>query len=148
MSLKDRLLDDMKSAMKNHDKLKLSVIRMARAAIKNMEIERKIELDDNGVIEVLAKEVKQRRDAIPEYEKAGRNDIVETLNAEIKILMDYLPQQLSPEELTNMIRAVIEKVGAQSAKDMDKVMSELMPKVKGRADGKLVNQIVKDMLSN
>ncbi len=148
MSLKDRLTEDMKAAMKAKDegKLKLSVIRMAKAAIKNGEIDKKKEFGDSEVIEILAREVKMRRDAIPEFEKGNRPDMVETLNQEIAILMEYLPQQLTEEEIRLLAREIIAQVGAQGPKDLGKVMGVITPKTKGRADGKLVNQIVRELL--
>lgn len=148
MSLKDRLAEDMKAAMKAKDagKVRLSVIRMARAAIKNAEIDKKKDFGDPEVIEILAKEVKMRRDAIAEFEKADRRDQVETLNQEIAILMEYLPQQLTEEEIRQLAREVIAQVGAQGPKDLGKVMGAITPKTKGRADGKLVNQIVRELL--
>ncbi|MFZ7103420.1 MAG: GatB/YqeY domain-containing protein [Peptococcaceae bacterium] len=148
MSLNQRLLDDMKGAMKEREagKLKLSVIRMVRAAIKNVEINSRKELNDEEIIEVIAREVKQRRDSIPEYEKANRQDIVESLQAEINILLDYLPRQLTEDDIRALVRNVIEEVGAASSRDIGKVMGKLMPQVKGKADGKLVNQVVNSML--
>ncbi len=149
MSLNERLMEDMKAAMKAKEagKEKLSVIRMARAAIKNMEIDLKRQLDDQEVVQALAKEVKQRKDAIPEYEKAARADIVAKLHQEIEILQDYLPQQLTEAELREIVSKVIEQAGASGPADMGKVMGAVMPKVTGRADGRLVNQIVKELLS-
>jgi uncharacterized protein YqeY len=146
VTLKERLQEDLKSAMKNKDTKRLSVIRLAKAAIMNLEIARGHELNDQEVIEVLAKEAKQRTDSIPEFEKAGRNDLVETLYREIKIIQEYLPAQLSEAELHRLIQEVIAEVGATSKKELNKVMPVLMPKVKGRADGKLVNQIVNSIL--
>jgi uncharacterized protein YqeY len=148
MTLKDRLVEDMKEAMKAKEegKLRLSVIRMARAAIKNAEIDKRHELSDSEVIEVLAREVKQRRDSIPEFEKAGRPDLVQNLNLEIAILMDYLPQQMSEAEIREVAARVIQEVGAKDAKDLGRVMGKLVPLTKGKADGKLVNQIVKELL--
>lgn len=148
MTLKDRLVEDMKGAMKAREggKLRLSVIRMARAAIKNAEIDKRHELSDPEVIEVLAKEVKQRRDSIPEFEKAGRPDFVQNLNEEIAILMDYLPTQMSEAEVREVASRVIQEVGATDAKDLGKVMGKVMPLTKGKADGKLVNQIVRELL--
>jgi len=150
MSLKERLLDDMKKAMKDKEagKQRLSVIRMVRAAVKNSEINSKKELSDEEVLEVIAREVKQRRDAIPEYEKGNRQDVVENLQAEIKILLEYLPEQLTEDEIRQLVQKVIKEVGASSSKDMGKVMGKLMPQVKGKADGKLVNEIVKVLLQN
>lgn len=146
MTLKERLQEDLKAAMKSKDQLRLSVIRLAKAAMMNLEIARGHELNDQEVIEVLAKEAKQRNDSIPEYEKAGRPDIIETLHNEIKILQEYLPAQLSEAELRELVKTAIAEVNATGKKDMGKVMAALMPKTKGRADGKLVNQIVNSFL--
>ena len=146
MTLKEKLQEEMKVALKNKSQPKLSVIRLVKAAITNLEIDRGHELDDSEVIEVLAKEAKQRKDAIIEYEKAGRNDIVESLKMELQILQEYLPAQLSEEELKAIVQEIIDSVGATSKKDMGKVMAALMPKVKGRADGKVVNQLVNSFL--
>jgi uncharacterized protein len=148
MSIKDKLLEDMKAAMKEKEsgKLRLSVIRMARAAIKNIEINKKRELDDEETLEVLARDVKQRRDSIDEFKKADRQDLVDTLIQEIEILMDYLPKQLTEEEIRTLVKDAVEKTGAKEIKEMGKVMGVLMPKVKGKADGKLVNEIVREFL--
>ncbi len=148
MNLKDRLVADMKDAMKakQEGKLRLSVIRMARASIKNAEIDKKRELSEEEVIEVLAREVKMRRDSIEEYVKANRQDVVDQLNEEIRILMPYLPEQLSETEIRNLVQEALQATGAQGPREMGKVMGYLMPKVKGKADGKLVNQIVKEAL--
>lgn len=141
-------MEDMKTAMKKREagKLALSVIRMARAAIKNAEIDKGHELNDEEVIEVLTREVKLRRDAIAEFAKAQREDQVANLQAEIEVLMTYLPTQMTEEEIRQVIQETITQVGAQGPKALGKVMGALMPKVKGRADGKLVNQIVRDIL--
>ncbi|KXG43180.1 GatB/YqeY domain-containing protein [Tepidibacillus infernus] len=147
MSLMDRISEDMKQAMKNKDKLKLSVIRMIRSAIKYTEIEKQTTLSDEQILDVLTREVKQRRDSLQEFEKAGRQDLVENVQAELEILKQYLPQQLSEQELRNIIQSVIEEIGAKGKSDMGKVMSAVMPKVKGRADGKLINQLVQEYLS-
>ncbi|GAA4858315.1 GatB/YqeY domain-containing protein [Paenibacillus vulneris] len=147
MSLSDRLNEDMKLAMKSQDKFKLTVIRMVRAAIKNIEIDQRKTLDDQEVLDVLSREIKQRKDSLQEFEKAGRDDLAETVKAEIEILMEYLPQQLSEEEVKAIVQQTIQEVGASSKADMGKVMGALMPKVKGRADGKIVNQAVQQLLS-
>lgn len=149
MSLKERLTEDMKQAMKDKEagKLRLSVIRMVRANIKNVEIDRKTELSDDEVLDVVAKEVKMRRDALEEYQKADRSDFVESLKQEISILEQYLPEQLSEAEVRSLVTEVVVSTQALSPKDMGKVMAALMPKVKGRADGKLVNAIVREMLN-
>ncbi|MCS7463471.1 GatB/YqeY domain-containing protein [Paenibacillus doosanensis] len=147
MSLSEKLNEDMKLAMKSQDKFKLTVIRMVRAAIKNIEIDQRKTLDDQEVLDVLSREIKQRKDSLQEFEKAGRDDLAETVKAEIEILMEYLPQQLSEEEVKAIVQQTIQEVGASSKADMGKVMGALMPKVKGRADGKLVNQAVQQLLS-
>ena len=149
MTLRDRLTEDMKQAMKDKEagKLKLSVIRMVRSAAKNVEIDRHKELDDNELLEVVAKEVKMRRDSLDEFRKAGRPELLATLEQEIAILMEYLPEQMSEAEVRTLVIQAVADAQAASAKDMGKVMALLMPKVKGRADGKLVNAIVKELLS-
>lgn len=146
MSLQEKLQEDLKAAMKSKDSRRLSVIRLAKAAIKNTEIAKKKELGDDEVLEVLNREVKQRRDAIPEFQKGNRPDLVENLEAEIAILMEYLPQQMSEEEIRQAVKEVVAAVGAKDARDMGKVMGALMPKVRGKADGRLVNQVVKELL--
>jgi uncharacterized protein YqeY len=147
MSLNERLNEDMKQAMRSQEKFKLSVIRMVRASIKNIEIDQKKTLDDNEVLDVLSREIKQRKDSLQEFEKAGRDDLAENLKAEIAILIKYLPQQLSEEEVKVIVQQTIQEVGASSKADMGKVMGALMPKVKGLADGKIVNQFVLQLLS-
>ena len=146
MSLKEVLQQDLKSAMKERDAIKKNVVTMMRAAILQIEKDKKVELDDEGVIEVITRGVKQRKDSIPEFEKGNRPDLVENIKREVDILMGYLPQQLNEDELQRIISDTIFEIGAQSAKDMGKVMNALMPKINGRADGKLVNTIVKQLL--
>ncbi|MDF2591277.1 MAG: hypothetical protein K0S75_743 [Clostridia bacterium] len=146
MSLKEVLQQDLKAAMKDKDSIRKNVIIMTKAGILQIEKDKKIDMDDEGVIEVIAKGVKQRKEAIPDYEKGNRLDIVENLQKEIDILMSYLPQQLTEEEISRIVSDTIVEVGAQSAKDMGKVMSALKPRISGRADGKLVNIIVKQQL--
>lgn len=147
MGLNERLNEDMKQAMKNQDKFRLSVIRMVRSSIKNIEIDQRKTLDDNEVLDVLSREIKQRKDSLQEFEKAGRQDLVDSLKAEIAIISEYMPQQLSEDEIKQIVQQTIQEVGASSKTDMGKVMSALMPKVKGRVDGKLVNQFVQQSLS-
>lgn len=149
MSTKERLNEDMKQAMRDKEagKLRLSVIRMVRASIKNVEIDRKKELGDEEVLDVLAKEVKMRRDSLEEFKKGNRPDLVAGLEQEIDILMGYLPQQLSDEEVRALVAEAVAQTGASGPKEMGKVMAALMPKVKGRADGKTVNAMVKDALN-
>lgn len=147
MSLKERLQEDWKQALKAKEKSKAETISMARAAVLQVEKTDGNKLSDEQVIEVLAKEVKQRREAILEFEKGNRQDLVDKANEEIEILLGYLPQQLSEEEISEIVRQAVDEVGAGSIKDMGKVMALIMPKTKGRADGKLVSQIVKQYLN-
>lgn len=146
MNLSERLNEDMKQAMKSQDKFKLSTIRMVRATMKNLEIDLKRTLDDNEVLDILSREIKQRKDALQDFEKAGRDDLAEQVKAEAEILAEYLPEQLNEEEIKVIVQQTIQETGASSKADIGKVMSALMPKVKGRADGKLVNQAVQKLL--
>ena len=146
MSLKEQLTADMKEAMKNKEKERLAVIRMVRGAIRQQEIDGQKELGEEDVIAVISKEVKMRRDSIEEFQKGGRKDLVEKTQAEIDVLLPYLPAQLSEDEVRELVKAAVEQTGAATPKDMGKVMGVLMPKVKGRADGKMVNTIVKSFL--
>ena len=148
MSLKEKLTADMKEAMKAREegRQRLGVIRLVRGAIRQQEIDGQRELDDEAVLSVISKEVKQRRDAIEEFQKGGRDDLVRQNEAEIAILVEYLPQQMTEDEVRSAVQEAIAATGASMPKDMGKVMKELMPKVKGRADGKLVNQIVRERL--
>jgi hypothetical protein len=150
MGLTDRVNDDLKASMKARDEFRLSVVRMLKAAVKNREIEKMGALSDDDVIAVVSSMIKQRRDSSEQYLKAGRGDLAQKEEAEIKVLEGYLPEQLSEEELVKIIReAISEAVAgavAPSPNDMGKVMKLLMPRVKGRADGKLVNQKVKELL--
>ncbi|MCI7330611.1 MAG: GatB/YqeY domain-containing protein [Selenomonadaceae bacterium] len=147
MSIKEQLTADMKDAMKAHEKLRLSVIRSARSAVRQAEIDGgHTELDDQGVIAVLSKEVKMRRDSLEEFQKAGRQDLVDQTQAELDVLMHYLPKQLSEAEVKSLVEEAVKATGAQTMKDMGKVMGALMPKVKGRADGKMVNTLVRSLL--
>lgn len=146
MSIKDMLNSDMKAALKAGEKDRLSVIRMAKSAILYAEKEKLHELDDEEVIEVLFKEVKKRKNDINEYERLGKAEVVESLEREVTILSSYLPQQLTDEEVEEIVRQAIIEVGANSIKDMGKVMGTVMPKVKGRADGGLISDMVKKLL--
>lgn len=149
LSLIARLDEDLKTAMKQREagRVRLSVIRLAKAAIKNVQIDKGRELTEEEVLEVIAREMKMRRDAIPEFEKANRPDKVEELKAEMAILEEYLPPQLSEEQIRELVQEALVKSGAQGPKEIGKVMSIVMPQVKGRADGKLVNKIVNEALT-
>jgi len=146
MSIKDMLNQDMKAALKAGEKDRLSVIRMAKSAILYAEKEKLHELNDEEVIEVLFKEVKKRKQDIEEYRRLGKEEVAKSLEQEVAILSSYLPQPLTEEELEKIIRQTISEVGANSLKDMGKVMGAVLPKVKGRADGSLVNSLVKKLL--
>jgi uncharacterized protein YqeY len=146
-TLKDQLNADLKEAMKGGDKVRTETLRMLRSAIKYGEIEAGAEFDDQGILGVVAKQAKQRRDAIGEFEKAGRTDLVEKEAAELKILEGYLPAQLSEAEIRERVRAIIQKLNVTDAKGTGLVMKEAMAELKGQADGKVVNQIVRELLS-
>lgn len=147
MSLDKTLMDDMKQAMKDKDKETVSVIRMIRSALQNEAIKKNGSLSEEDEIAVLSRELKQRKDSLQAFDKAGRHDLVEKLEFEIKVLENYLPKQLTNEELEQIIQETIKEVGASSKQDFGKVMGKVMPKVKGRADGKVVNQLVQKYLS-
>jgi uncharacterized protein YqeY len=142
MTLRETIQEDIKAALKHRETTKLSVARLVKAAIMNLEISRGHQLDDSEVIEVLSKEAKQRKDTIPEFEKANRPDLVANLKAELQILEEYLPAQLSEAEIRQLVAEAVQATGATGRKDLGKVMSALMPQIKGKADGKLVNQLV------
>ena len=149
MSLQERLTEDVKTAMKAREagKSRLSVLRMVKASIRNLEIDRKKELNDEEVLDVLAKEVKMRRDSMEDFRKGNRPDLVAALEEEIAILAEYLPAQLSEEEVRALVDQAVSQAQATTAKDMGKVMAILMPQVKGKADGKLVNTLVRERLN-
>jgi len=147
MSLKDKILQDMKEAMKARDRLRLSTLRLLVSQIKNREIDAKGELKDDEVLVLIRKAVKQRLDSISQYEKGGRQDLADKERAEMEILKAYLPEELSREALLAIIDEAISATGATLPKEMGKVMKEVMPKVKGRADGKVVNELVRKRLA-
>lgn len=147
MSLKDTLLLDMKTAMKEKDVLRKNAVQMVRAAVLQIEKDQKIVLDDDGIIDVIVKEVKKRRDSIADFERGGRQDLIDAANYEINVLTGYLPAQLSADEIEAIVKNAISEVNAQSMKDMGKVMAAVMPHTKGKADGKIVNECVKKYLS-
>ena len=147
MSLKNKLMDDLKSAMKDKDTVRKNAVQMVRASVLQVEKDNKLTLDDEGVIEVVAKEVKKRKDVLPEYEKSGRQDLIDELTREIEVLMVYLPQQMSEEEIEVLVIDAIAQTEAKSMKDIGKVMAVIMPKTKGKADCKVINNFVKKHLS-
>ena len=148
MALKKQLLTDLKAAMKAKDKVRKSTITLIRAAILQEEKDKQIDnLEDSDIEAIISKQYKQRKDSLKEFEKAGRDDLIEQTKAEMAIIEDYLPKQLSQEEIGAIVEDTIQEIGAESMKDMGKVMKAIMPKVKGKADGKLVNQLVGAKLS-
>ena len=147
MSILERIDSDLKVAMKSSEKIKVSTLRMVKSSLKNLEIE-KGELSDDDVIGVLSTLAKQRRESISEFEKGGRQDLADQEREELAVILGYLPEQLSEEELTGIILETIKETGASSLKDMGRLMKSLMPRVKGRADGKLVSRKVKELLGN
>ena len=147
MSLKDRLTNDFKEAMKARDEIRKDTVNFARAAIKQYEVDNRRELDDAGVIDILSKQVKMRKDALTDFEKAGRTDLVEAYSKEIAILTEYLPQQLTEDEIKEIVAGVAAELGIEGGKaNMGKLIGAVMPKVKGRADGGTVKRIVESML--
>ncbi|MCA0970035.1 GatB/YqeY domain-containing protein [Halobacillus litoralis] len=148
MTITERLAQDMKTAMKARDKAKLSTIRMVRASMQNEAIKLgKDSLSEEEEMTVLSREVKQRKDSLQEFKEAGRDDLVEGLQFELEVLQAYMPKQLTNEELEQIVQEAIEEVGATTKADMGKVMTAVMPKVKGKADGSQVNKLVLQQLS-
>ena len=146
--MKEELLKQLKEAMKNKDELKKNTITMLRSAILQVEKDKQIVLNDDQIQEIVAKEVKKRKESIDDYLKGGREDIVQDLKREIEILSEYLPEQLTKEEIETLVDEAIKKVGATSPREMGKVMQEIRPKTAGKADGKLVSDIVKEKLAS
>jgi uncharacterized protein YqeY len=147
VSLIERIDTDVKTAMKEKNELKVSTLRMLKAAVKNKEIDKKVKtLSDSEVIEAIQKQVKQRKDSIAEFEKAGRTDLVNKEKGEMKVLEQYLPKAMGEDELKAIIKKAIETAGAKTKADIGKVMKEVMPQVAGRADGKTINQLASSLL--
>jgi hypothetical protein len=147
MGLEERLVEEMKQAMKSNDKAKLSTIRMIRSTVKNKEIELRKPLDDDGIFRVIQGMVKKNEESIEQFKAGGRMDLVEKETKEIETMKSYLPQPLSREEVLKIIDQTIEETKASSLKDLGKVMKTVMPKLGGKVDGTLVNQLVKERLS-
>ena len=144
--LKEKLMLDLKEAMKEKQILRKNVVQMIRAAILQVEKDKQIELDDNQIIEIIAKESKKRKDSLSDYEKSGREDLIEQVKKEIEIISAYLPKQLSKEEIEIIVKQVIEEIGATTIKDMGKVMKTAKEKIGAAADGKTINEVVKELL--
>jgi uncharacterized protein YqeY len=147
MSLEERLVNEMKEAMKSSDKFRLSTIRMIRSAVKNKEIEQRQKLQDEDIQRVIQGMMRRGEESLEQFRVGGRMDLVEKESKELEILRSFLPQSLSQEEILRIIDQSIEEVEASSLKDLGKVMKSVMPKLQGKADGKLVNQLVKERLS-
>ncbi len=148
MSLKEKLAEDLKEAMRARDETRKSAIRMALAAIKNAEVAAIKEFGDAEVLGVIAKQVKQRRESIEEFRKAGRQDLVDKEAAEMRVLESYLPAQMSREEIVAEARKVVDEVGARGPQDKGKVMAAIMPRLAGKAEGRTVNEVVTEILSS
>jgi hypothetical protein len=144
--MQDRLMSDLKEAMRKGDKVRQSVLRMARAELHNAEIAQGKSLDDSGILDVLTKEVKKHRESIAEFKKANRDDLVAKEEAELAILLEYLPPQMPRDEIVAFANKVIQELGAQGAGDKGKVMARLMPQLKGKAEGRLVSEAVDELL--
>ena len=145
--LKEKLLEDLKECMKTKNTVRKNAIQMVRAAILQVEKDNQVSLEDNQIIEIIAKESKKRKDSLEDYEKSGREDLIAQVKEEIEILSEYLPKQLSEEELEQIIKEIIQQENATSMKDMGKVMKSAKEKIGARADGKTINEIVKRLLS-
>ncbi len=148
MQLEERLQDEMKKAMKQKEKFRLSVIRMLRSEVQNFKIEKSGEITEDELVELIAKEKKKRQENLDEYRQMEKEDMVRDLEREIEILDEFLPEQLSEEDLKEIILEEISNTGAESPQDMGKVMKAVMPRVRGRADGKKVNQLVNQLLQS
>ncbi|GAB4192972.1 MAG: GatB/YqeY domain-containing protein [Calditrichia bacterium] len=148
MTIAEKIMNDMKAAMKSGDKASVEALRMLRAAIKNAEIDSGKSLSEEDIMQILSKEAKRRKESAEEYQHAGRADLAEKELSELKLIEAYLPEQLSADEIQALIDEVFEEVKPASMKEMGKVMGQIMPKVKGRADGKLVQQLVQKKFNN
>jgi len=147
MAIQEQIVNDLKEAMRNRDTVKLSVLRMVSSVIKNKELEKKDSLNDEEVLSVLSSEAKKRREAISGFENAGRPELAEGEKNELEMIQSYLPEQMTEEEVRKIIQEAVNTTGAKSMQEIGLVMKEVMPKVKGKADGNLVNSIVKELLS-
>ncbi len=148
MALKEQLFNDLKQAMKDKDTAKKDIVQLVRAGVLQLEKDNKVEAADEDVMAVITKEIKKLNDVLPDFEKAGRQDLIDEANNKIAILKAYLPEQMSEDAIKQLIRQTVEETGAVSMKDMGKVMGAVSAKTKGRADNKLVSQLVKEILSS
>ena len=146
--LKEKLLEDLKESMKEKNVIRKNVVQMVRAAILQIEKDKKIEVSDSQIVEIIAKEAKKRKDALEDYQKSGREDLIEQMNQEIKILNEYLPKQLTEEELTQKMQEIITELGATSIKDIWAVMKKAKETIGAAANGKAINEVAKKILNN
>ena len=146
--LKEKLLEDLKESMKGKNVIRKNVVQMVRAAILQIEKDKKIEVSDSQKVEIIAKEAKKRKDALEDYQKSGREDLIEQMNQEIKILNEYLPKQLTEEELTQKMQEIITELGATSIKDIGAVMKKAKETIGAAANGKAINEVAKKILNN
>ena len=144
--LKEKLLEDLKESMKEKNVIRKNVVQMVRAAILQIEKDKKIEVSDSQIVEIIAKEAKKRKDALEDYQKSGREDLIEQMNQEIKILNEYLPKQLTEEELTQKMQEIITELGATSIKDIGAVMKKAKETIGAAANGKAINEVAKKII--
>ena len=144
--LKEKWLEDLKLAMKDKDEIKKNTVQMIRAAILQVEKDKGIKLEDDQIIDIIAKEMKKRKDSLGDYEKSGREDLLNAVKREMEIISNYLPKQLSKEELTTIVKQVIDELHATDIKDMGKVMKACKEKIGAAADGKSINEVVRELL--
>ena len=144
--LKEKLMEELKEAMKNKDTIKKNTVQMVRAAILQIEKDKGIEVGDDKILEIIAKEVKTKKDALVDFEKAQRQDLIDQTNQEISVLQEYLPKQLSKDEITEIVKEIIVSLGATSIKDMGPVKTEATAKIGAAADGRTINEVVKELL--
>ncbi|WMM23505.1 GatB/YqeY domain-containing protein [Tissierella sp. MB52-C2] len=147
MSLKEKLMEDLKDSMRSKDTIKKNTITMIRAAIKQKEVDERIDVSEEAILEIISKQLKEKRMAIEEFKKGQREDLVQLTENEIDILLEYLPKQLSEEEVEEIVAEAIKEINATSMKDIGLIMKTVMPKVKGRTDGNIVNKMIKKILN-
>lgn len=147
MSLKEELMADLKKAMKEKDKKRKDTITMVRAAIKQKEVDERVDLKDEGVLAIISKQVKEKKKSIDEFKKGNRQDLVDATEAEIEILYDYLPKQLSEDELKDIVQETISRLSIHSKKDMGRLMQDIMPRIKGQADGQTINRLAQEFFT-
>ena len=147
MSIKDKLMADLKDAMKSHNKLRKDVITLIRSAIKQREVDERIELTDEDILTIISKQLKEKKSSIEDFKKGNREDLVKQTEDEMKILLEYLPKQLSQEDLKEIVKDAIDKENISSMKDIGKLMKAVIPQVKGKVDGNAVNKIARELLN-